>query len=77
MNPVIGEIYIEHCLPSTVLKKRKIKKKEAGNGPFFKKKVFVATINVPFEAPLIGRPSAFDLRGSEFEPSRIPMFLPW
>ena len=33
-NPVIGKIYIEHCLLSTVWK---IKNKEAGNGPFFKK----------------------------------------
>ena len=36
-NPVIGKIYIEHCLLSTVLKKMKIKKKEAGNGPFKKR----------------------------------------
>ena len=33
-NPVIGKIYIEHCLRSTVLKRQKLRKKEAGNGPF-------------------------------------------
>ena len=37
-NPVIVKIYIE-CLLSVVLKRKKVKKKEAGNGPFFKKTV--------------------------------------
>ena len=37
-NPVIVKIYIE-CLLSAVLKRKKVKKKEAGNGPFFKKTV--------------------------------------
>ena len=32
-NPVVGKIYIEQCVLSTVLKKRN-KEKEAGNGPF-------------------------------------------
>ena len=38
-NKVIGEIYIEHlftCLLLAVVKRRKFKKKEAGNGPFLK-----------------------------------------
>ena len=34
-NPVIGKVQIEHLL-STVLKRRKIQKKEAGYGPFKK-----------------------------------------
>ena len=32
-NPVIGKIYIEHCIVKT-----KINKKEAGNGSFLKKR---------------------------------------
>ena len=39
LNPVIGNIDIEQCLPSTVLKRRKIKKKETGNCLFFKKEI--------------------------------------
>ena len=35
-NPVIGKIYIQRFL-STIFEKTKIKKKEAVNGPFFKK----------------------------------------
>ena len=34
LNPVIGKIYVEHCLLPTVLKRRN-KVKEAGNGPFY------------------------------------------
>ena len=34
-NPVIGQIYIEHLFTVNCIKKTKIKKKEAGNGPFF------------------------------------------
>ena len=35
-NPVIGKIYIEHFTVNCI-EKTKIKKKQAGNGPFFKK----------------------------------------
>ena len=35
--PVIGKIYIEHLFTVNCIEKTKIKKKEAGNGPFFKK----------------------------------------
>ena len=34
-NPVIGEIFLQHCLLSTALK-RQNKEKEAGNGPIKK-----------------------------------------
>ena len=33
LNPVICTTYIEQYLLSTVLKRRKIKEKDAGNGP--------------------------------------------
>ena len=33
-NPAIGKIYIKKCLLSSVLKRHKIKKREAQNGPF-------------------------------------------
>ena len=33
---IIGTIYIEQCLMSTVLKRRKITNKVAGNSPFFR-----------------------------------------
>ena len=33
-NPVIGKIYIEHLFTVNCIEKTKIKKKEAGNGPF-------------------------------------------
>ena len=37
LNPVIGKIYIEHCLPKVnSIEKTKIKKKEAGIGPFLR-----------------------------------------
>ena len=36
-NLVIGKVFIEYCLLSTVLKNED-KEKEAGNGPFFKKR---------------------------------------
>ena len=34
LNPVIGEIYIEHLFTVKCIEETKIKKKEAGNGPF-------------------------------------------
>ena len=37
-NLVIGKIYIEHLSSVNCIEKTKIKKKEAGNGPFFFKK---------------------------------------
>ena len=36
LNPVFGKNDIEQCLLSTVLKRRKIKNTDAGNGPFKK-----------------------------------------
>ena len=33
-NPVIGKIYIEHWFTVNCIEKTKMKKKEAGNGPF-------------------------------------------
>ena len=35
-NPVIGKIYIKHFTVNCI-EKTKIKKKQAGNGPFLKK----------------------------------------
>ena len=37
LNPGIDKLLSNICLLSTMLKKRKKRKKEAGNGPFFKK----------------------------------------
>ena len=34
-NPMISKIYIEHLFIVNCIVKTKIKKKEAGNGPFF------------------------------------------
>ena len=36
-NPVIGKVFNEHCLLSTVLKRRKIKKKRPWKAHFYKK----------------------------------------
>ena len=36
-NPFIGKIYIEHLFTFNYIEKTKIKKKEAGYGPFYKK----------------------------------------
>ena len=39
-NPVIGKkLYIEHLFTVNCIEKTKIKKKEAGNLPFFKKTI--------------------------------------
>ena len=35
LNPVIGKNYIENLFNVNCIEKMKIKKKEAGNGPFF------------------------------------------
>ena len=46
-NPVIGKIYFERLFIVNCIEKTKIKKKEAGNGPFLKRRT----------ALLITRPS--------------------
>ena len=35
-NPGIGKIYIEHLFTVNCIEKKNVKKKEAGNSPFFK-----------------------------------------
>ena len=48
LNPVICQIYIVQCLLSTVLKRRK-KIKGAGNGPFFKKNIYLDSLSTNVE----------------------------
>ena len=38
-NPATAIFYIKHLFPVNCIEKTKIKKKETGNGPFFKNKL--------------------------------------
>ena len=60
-NPVIGQIYIEHLFTVNCIKKTKIKKKEAGNGP-------LKTLQVKGGSPglvVMGRDSCSEGHGFE------------
>ena len=55
-NSVIRKIYIEHLFTVNCIEKTKIKKKEAGNGPFKKKqnKQVSHTVILPFKLVFFG-----------------------
>ena len=45
-NPVIDKIYIKHFYCQLCIEKTKIKKKEAGNGPFFKNNLQIVKFQI-------------------------------
>ena len=43
-NPVIDNFYIDHLITVNCIEKTKIKKKEAGNGPFFRTMFHISSV---------------------------------
>ena len=65
-NPVIGKIYFEHCLLSTVFKRRKQRQKGGGNYPILK------TCHPTYTDRKVSRPSQY----SSFA-TRLPKMVQW